>query len=113
MKAPAEGGGLYEVDHAYPWWRDADVVYVASLLFPEATMDALTRRLALLRPGARVLTLRRLPPRATAAAVELRPEAAAEQQAEEHDGTAAFREENPTWQQMSWGKAEVFQYRRL
>ena len=65
-------------------------MFVASLLFPDETMRALAARLALLRPGARVLSLRRLPE-----GTPFRP--------------AAFKS---SWQQMSWGKAEVFQYTR-
>ena len=58
---PAGGAAPMLRSDAHAWWRDADIVFVASLLFPDETMRALAARLALLRPGARVLSLRRLP----------------------------------------------------
>ena len=41
-------------------WSQADIVYVASLLFPDELMLELTDRLTKLRPGSRILTLKKL-----------------------------------------------------
>jgi len=50
-------GDIFEV----PWWTDADVVYVASLLFSDALMAHLLEKLRLMRRPAAFVTLRPLP----------------------------------------------------
>jgi hypothetical protein len=52
---------------ALEWWREADVVYAASLLFSEDMMHSLTERALRMKPGAWVVSLKPLALRTPAA----------------------------------------------
>ena len=72
-------------------WAHADTVYVASLCFSDSLMQALVAAGAGLRPGARMLSLERLP-------VESR---------------RFFALDGCEQMVMSWGECDVYLYRRL
>ena len=50
-------GDMVEVD----WWSTADIVYASSVCFPDELIEAIARRAALLRKGARIITLKNFP----------------------------------------------------
>eukprot|EP00455_Lapot_gusevi_P003572 TRINITY_DN1145_c0_g1_i3.p1 TRINITY_DN1145_c0_g1~~TRINITY_DN1145_c0_g1_i3.p1 ORF type:complete len:495 (-),score=121.47 TRINITY_DN1145_c0_g1_i3:184-1668(-) len=71
----------------HPWWLDADVIYTSSICFEDELYNQLTERFTRMKPGARICTLKTLPP--------------------EH-----FDLLDRGWFRMSWGKCIVYIFRR-
>lgn len=41
------------------WWSQADIVYASSVCFPDSLVDGIVDKCALLKPGSRVITLKK------------------------------------------------------
>lgn len=78
---------------AYDWWKDADVVYAASLLFSEAMMQTLTIQVSWMKPGAWMVSLKPL-------LLELN--------ADQLKSSVVLRSES--FYKMSWQMAKVYIY---
>lgn len=81
---------------AHDWWRDADVVYAASLLFSEAMMQTLTVQVSWMKPGAWMVSLKPL---------------LLEQNADQLRSPVVLRSES--FYKMSWQMAKVYIYQVL
>eukprot|EP01032_Pedospumella_encystans_P013181 gene13181-15192_t len=75
------------------WWKDADVVYAASLLFSEAMMQTLTIQVSWMKPGAWMVSLKPL---------------LLERNADQLKSTVVLRSES--FYKMSWQMAKVYIY---
>ena len=78
---------------AQDWWKDADVVYAASLLFSEAMMQTLTIQVSWMKPGAWMVSLKPL---------------LLERNADQLKSTIVLRSES--FYKMSWQMAKVYIY---
>lgn len=81
---------------AHDWWRDADVVYAASLLFSEAMMQTLTVQVSWMKPGAWMVSLKPL---------------LLERNADQLRSPVVLRSES--FYKMSWQMAKVYIYQVL
>jgi Histone methylation protein DOT1 len=85
-----------------PWWEQADVVYVASLLFTEDMMRKLTLRASKMKSGSWIVTL--------SALLIVKTEGEQERAEEDHDEIRRIKFVSESFFKMSWHMAKVYFY---
>jgi len=72
----------------HDWWSTADVIYTSSICFSDELFNALSARFDMMKPGARVCTLKTIP-------------------------SDKFKTISRGWYKMSWGRCTVYILERL